>query len=417
MCEDVAMVPTFGGIELLDDERRVASGAAFNLDRASRGDGSVTMGGLTYEVRRNGHVVVARGGSDSSYEGARDSALEHVQEVLDLWSIAGVDDLAITRVEEGHLAWWPSAVGLTVRIVSIVPVHMRFRAEFTATHSDGTTTGRHARTTLAWHPSYRYFRLSQASTDLFDAYRNAYLALESLMSSVAPQRLRRRGDDQNERDTAWLRRALATAGGLISLSDFAPPGTPDPVESIFQDLYAGTRSATFHAKAGRAVLLPRDADSRTMVASSLDRLVRVYLALAEAHLGARRPRSGLSAYAARASSSAILSEMVIWASDDESPVDPADRTMNPSGGQAVQLLAGEAADTRVPFLTTKLAAGTADDLRSLRFVRRAAGVTRDGTLMMTDLLEERLVLGSATRLEVVFGLRHYNEGPRVDYPA
>lgn len=411
------MVPTFGGIELLDDESRVASGAAFNLDRASRGDGSIAVGGLRYEVRRNGRVVVARGGNDSSYEGALYSALEHVQEALDLWSFDGVDDLAITRVDEEHVAWWPTAAGLTVRVVSIVPVGIRIRGQLTVTDSSGNAIEPEPRAALAWHPSFRYFRLSQASTDLFDAYRNAYLALESLLSSIARQKLRRNGDDQDERDTAWFRRALGTAGGLSSLSDFAPHGTDDPVESILQDLYAGTRSATFHAKAGRAVLLPRDADSRATVVSSLDRLVRLYLSLAEAHLGARRPRSGLSADGFRALSSAILSDLVIWASDDESPSDPADVTVNPGGSEAVQLLAAEAADARVPFLTTKLAAGTAADLRSLPFVRRLAGASPDGTLMLTNVLEERLVLGSAARLEVVFGERKRNEGPRVDYPT
>src|SRR5450759_5206559 len=101
--EDVRVIPTFGRIELLDDESTVASGAAFNLDRPSRSDGSVTVGALRYEVRRRGRVVVARGGNDSGYEGALDSALEHVQEALDLWSFDGVDDLAITRVDEDHM--------------------------------------------------------------------------------------------------------------------------------------------------------------------------------------------------------------------------------------------------------------------------------------------------------------------------
>lgn len=88
-------------------------------------------------------------------------------------------------------------------------------------------------------------------------------------------------------------------------------------------------------------------------------------------------------------------------------------TVNPRGGEAVQLPAVEAADTRVPFVTTKLAAGTAADLGSLPFVRRVAGASPDGTPMLTNVLEERLVLGSAARLEVVFGVRNRNEGPRV----
>jgi len=132
------MVPTLGGIALLEDEASPASGAAFNLDRASRSDGRVTVGGLVFEVRRKGRVVVARGGLDRSYEGALSSSLEHVQEALDIWSVEGIDDLAITRVDEEHLAWWSSPAGLTIRVVSITPVGVRIRAEMTATDAGET---------------------------------------------------------------------------------------------------------------------------------------------------------------------------------------------------------------------------------------------------------------------------------------
>ena len=104
-------------------------------------------------------------------------------------------------------------------------------------------------------------------------------------------------------------------------------------------------------------------------------------------------------------------------SDDESPSDSSDMRVNPGGGVAVQLPTMEAVDTRVAFLTTKLAAGTTADFGSLPFIRRIAGARPDGTPMILNVLEERLVLGSATRLEVVFGLRNRNEGPRVDFPT
>jgi hypothetical protein len=37
-----------------------------------------------------------------------------------------------------------------------------------------------------WHESMRYFRLAQVTDDLFDAYRNLYLALVSLLTKLAP---------------------------------------------------------------------------------------------------------------------------------------------------------------------------------------------------------------------------------------
>ena len=106
-----------------------------------------------------------------------------------------------------------------------------------------------------------------------------------------------------------------------------------------------------------------------------------------------------------------------WVSDDESPSDTPDMRVNPGGGEAIQLPITEAVDTRVAFLTTKLAAGQTASLDSLSFIRRIAGTRPDGTPMILAVLEERLVLRSATRLEVVFGLRNRNEGPRVDFPS
>lgn len=409
------MVPTFGGIKLIDDESRIGSGAAFNLDRPSRGDGSVTVGGVRFDVLRNGRVVVARCAGDSSYEGALDSALLHVQEALDLWSFTGVDDLAVTRAYDDHVVWWPTAAGLTVRVVSITPLGIRIRAQATVADSRGNVIEPERRAPLAWHPSFRYFRLSQASADLFDSYRNAFLALESLLSSIAPQKVKH--DGHAEGDRAWFRRALSSAASRISLSDVVPEAPADPVDFILQDLYVKTRSATFHAKVGRAALLPRDAGNRAEVTSSLERLVRVYLALAKAHLGAGRPGSSLSTYAFRESSAAVLSDIVTWVSDDESPSDAPDMTVNPGEGDAVRLPTMEAVDTRAAFLTTRLAAGTTADFGTLSFVRRIAGAKPDGTPMLLNVLEERLVLGSATRLEVVFGLRNRNEGPRVDFPT
>jgi hypothetical protein len=72
----------------------------------------VTVEGLSFEVRRGGRILVARGGPGATYEAARDSALLHAQKALDLFSIRGVDDLAISGVFDDHVAWWPTPDGL-----------------------------------------------------------------------------------------------------------------------------------------------------------------------------------------------------------------------------------------------------------------------------------------------------------------
>ena len=404
--------PSFGGIRLIDDERGpLLCGAAFNLDRASRGDGAATVEGLTFEVRRRGRILVARGGPGATYEAARDSALLHAQEALDLLSMRGVDDLAISGVYDDHVAWWPTPEGLAVRAVSISPFGIRIRGELSVTNTSGQLVPATRQVAISWHPSFRFFRLSQASSDLFDAFRNGFLALESILSSIAAQRT----GPPAEGDSAWFRRALTAAGTIVPLSAYVPPGTSDRVDFLHRDLYRETRSATFHAKTGRTVLLPRDEANRHAVTASLERLGRLYLALAEAHLGVRRPRSSISQIAFREMSTAVLDNMTTIASDDESPFDAAGVVVNPGGGRAISLQEGQAADTTVPFRATRLAWASAVDLVSLGFIRRVAGIGPEGATMLTSVLEDRLLLGSAARFEVLFGMRYREDGIRAQF--
>ena len=354
-------------------------------------------------------MVVACGAVAASYEDALCAALGGAQEALDSWSLVGVDDLAITGVSEDHLVWWPTVAGLVVRVVSMSTMGFRLRGQGTVT-SGGDLVSEGGPDAFAWHPSFRYFRLSQATDDLVDAFRYAFLALESILSSIAPPVVNQHGGKEGEAN--WFKRAIGEAGKRVDLANFASTGAGDLAERVFRDLYPA-RTAAFHAKVGRSVL-PLDPAARTQLAATLLRSVRLYLAVAETHLGVRRPRSSLSEFAFRTSSS-VFSDVAVWVSEDESPFDSADATVNPSGMAAIELPGMHEADDSVPFQWTRMASASAGDLASLAHIRRIVAASPTGTPMLTQVLEERLILGSAGRLEVVFGVRHRNEGPRLDY--
>ena len=63
-----------------------------------------------------------------------------------------------------------------------------------------------------WHESARYFRLSQLTDDLLDSFRNIYLALESILDHLAPQRT----TSPLEREGSWFRRALTEADKIVN---------------------------------------------------------------------------------------------------------------------------------------------------------------------------------------------------------
>ena len=205
----------------------------------------------------------------------------------------------------------------------------------------------------------------------------------------------------------WFKRALTEADTIAPLVSLVPAGTADPVQYLYDELYREMRSAMSHAKSGRRVLLPQNETERQAVTASLRRLVALYLKLAEAHLGARRAGGGMFAIAFRMMTAPILDAMKVSASDDESPFDQSQTVPNPAGGEMRELTPIATAESPMPFVVTRLWSAPSSALADLPFIRRIVG-THDEAPAMVAVLEERLILGSALRLEVLLGTRGSN---------
>lgn len=132
-----------------------------------------------------------------------------------------------------------------------------------------------------WHASHAYFRESQVSDNLHDAYRNLFLALEALLSEIYPWRA-------GVGERRWLRSALKRAceGYDVDLASFLE-GTGDPYKRFLKEQYQAGRCALFHAKLTLSPITPRDMMSRSDLAAATDRLARLYIELARAFTGAR----------------------------------------------------------------------------------------------------------------------------------
>lgn len=193
------------------------------------------------------------------------------------------------------------------------------------------------------------FRLSQTTDDLFDAYRNAYLALESVLSSIAPQ-LTNPSGKVTEREGDWFKRALMEADKIVPLASVVPSGTADPARCLFDELYVNMRSAMSHAKSGRRVLLPQDESERRAVTDSLRVLVELFLKLAGAHFGARRSGGGMFAGGFRLMFGPSLDQMKLYVSDDESSFNATDSVPNPAGGLMRELTAAAPVESPRPFV-------------------------------------------------------------------
>ena len=398
--------PTFGPMPMYNSGGDPCAGGAFELQDAARESALVEVDRWQVQVAKGDRFGVARGGPQDNYADALRASLLHCQKGLDLMSAQGSNNLVIKAPDDDHLVWWSDASGMTIRMVSLAPVAIDVPpATVVVTDAAGRAVPPPATKPLEWHESFRYFRLSQTTDDLFDAYRNAYLALESVMSSIAPQQMN--AGKVAEGEGVWLKRALTEADNVTSLASVVPTDTQDPVQYLFDELYVNMRSAMSHAKSGRPVLLPQDESERLKIVGSLKRLVGLFLKLAEAHLGLRRAGGAMFAVAFRMMFGPALDQMTLYVSDDESPIDASDSVPNPAGGLLRELASVAPIESPGPFVVTKLWAARSTDLTGLPFIRRAIAV-HDGAPTMAAVLEGRLLLGSASSLQVMLGIRGSN---------
>jgi hypothetical protein len=137
------------------------------------------------------------------------------------------------------------------------------------------------------HLGFRFYRLSQASDDLFDAYRNMYLAFELMLSARHPK--------GKEREVDWLRASLTASFFDLDLDAIVPKGTANPVEHIIDVVYQDARLPLFHAKDSRAYFAPFTSQSdRASIGASLQLLTMLVMQMASAWHNTRRMRGGMN---------------------------------------------------------------------------------------------------------------------------
>jgi hypothetical protein len=345
---------------------------------------------------RGSAVVVARG-RVGGYDAAIRAAIPRVEEALDKLSIRGIDDVALAKADHEHLVWWTTPSGTTLRIVSTsfqsLPV---LSMSVTVRDAKGRLVRSPPPLPIPWNPSFRFFRLSQTTTDLFDAYRNAYLALESILAERTPQR-RRSAGQRGEHEAAWFQRALKSTG--INLPRFMPRKRGNEAQGIYDRIYRDVRVRVFHAKPGRDPMLPRDRRTVAIVGRALDLTQRLYLAIVEAHLGVSRLHGGFTTYAARAMSQAVLEPLAFVVTSDEARFNPDAKAVTESG-EPVITLPNSLPGSYEGFSARRMAWGSADDLAHLPFIRRLVGVDSSGQPMVEGRLEARLEHQGIDRLEI-----------------
>ncbi len=285
-----------GGVDLEISDNNVVAGAVFlmSLEGFGTADWSaeppyvVEVDGQRVRLI-NGHAafVSLRTGCSEPHA-VMAQALEVAQRALDLEAARGQAPRSFKRVDEQHIVWWRTRDTTVLRLVVSRPLTVNATVGASGAHGGSARPPWEGSAT--WNAALRFFRLTQLADDIFDAYRNAFLALEAILDASAPA-----GGPGGER--AWLKFALTHVlpkHGIEIKRYLIDAGGGDPVDQFLDEQYSARRCALFHAKSSRGALLPGVVADRHEVSAALEPLIRLDLDLNRSVLGIIFPAGGMT---------------------------------------------------------------------------------------------------------------------------
>lgn len=216
-----------------------AAGAAFHLDRPAPDSVNIDHPEGLVTVRKGAACVTVALTALADIDAARASAWRVVQEAFDVLAARTRTALATSLGEREYMIWVRTGDAYDLTCVDTADAMWSMNLQLSTSSAPvppPTLPFRH-------HASLRFYRLSQLTPDLFDAYRNAYLALECLISDESPK-------GPSESELNWLKRVIRD-----SFATAIPSGLQ--VEPALDAIYRDGRNRVFHAKSGESFFVPQ----------------------------------------------------------------------------------------------------------------------------------------------------------------
>jgi hypothetical protein len=392
---------TLANVQIADKDSPFDSGGAYLLTQKCDIDRIITISAeREVEVCKNSPYVVARIKGATSATDAFNESHEVVQQALDLLSAQGEAHLTTRNTQDESLIWWRGPSGQVLRFISVSNMSVTMDlVELTVTDKDGNVVPPTPQPETIYHESLRYFRLSQATDDLFDAFRNMYLAFESLLEYISPYK--------GEGEGVWVKNALAIANSKVPLTRAFKSTTSNVVDEIYSKIYVNIRCAIFHSKTGFH-LVPQNLSDRKKVAEGLRILARLVLLLAEEYLHVRFPTGGLTYDGFNLMTKSMFQTPTVLVTESNTPFDKAVTLDSPAYKGAVAMKTEPAPDLSEPGLYFIIGRIGSADLCSLTKIGRF-GVTKNDILLTDSPIEAELKYDGIDLLEAQLGVQFRNK--------
>ncbi|MDA3936068.1 MAG: hypothetical protein PF636_04270, partial [Actinomycetota bacterium] len=219
----------------------VQGGVLLTLAGQAKQNGYVRLGDLSVEAINGSRGLMVRMSEPVDPDRIVDQAVGATAHALDLLAASAGPIGTLDMDPQSVLSWRVEAGRRIARITA--PHGIAFRADPgpSATHLEGDAAELSASALPVYHESLRFHRLSQCTDDLFDAFRNTYLAMESVLSDIAPR-------TSSEPEGKWLMRAMETAQSSVDLSPYLGCSADKVPASFYDRVYKSVRCPLFHAR-------------------------------------------------------------------------------------------------------------------------------------------------------------------------
>lgn len=226
------------------DQSELVNGAvAFQLDRPASEDWQYRSEDATWvaEINARQESIVARTSGVLQRNDVVRIGFEQAQRALDVVTFETNSPYSISVPGDSHVVLFRRDGDLVVQHVGVLNLAFSVRADVEVRDKDGRLVTQPPPPSSVWSAPLRYYRLSQTANELYEAYRNLFLALESLLNGICPK-ARREGEKQ------WLLRAFQVVSAKVNLGQFVPGGTADSAAYLVAAQYEQIRCRLFHGK-------------------------------------------------------------------------------------------------------------------------------------------------------------------------
>ena len=286
-------MPRIGNLYLggrTSDQTPFSSGVAFKLAKKSPIDFTWESQDHLWqtELAKDHEFIVSRTNNVLTLDSLQNLGLEQIQCCLDIITVEKLHILLLDHPELYRLSVINRNGSIVVQHFIMYSISFSMKVKVEVRDKNGNIKPDPPKPKLNWEAAFRYYRLSQASNDIYEAYRNLFLSFEAMLNSIHAKKIR-----QNERD--WIKEALTDIGQRIDLKQHAPKNTKDSIAHFMTSQYDNVRCRLFHAKYPLA-LLPHSELSLDNLQSAYYSLLRLWRNIADVYFNVRTAGGAITYY-------------------------------------------------------------------------------------------------------------------------